>query len=1001
MMTRRKILEASLLRGYLALCFVFVALLGKKLCLLLVNPRSPGVTESDSAKKLSMEGKEKWVPSPMTRALQVLVVALGMGLCPQAWATDETLFSIPQTTADEALQAYARQADRQVLFPHDRVAAYQANAVEGYYHPDRALELLLKGTGLEAAVDNDNLIVRKVQSQGEERNMVSNKSRLGIFGALAAAVMGTGQAQETAGANQPETARQLEEIVVTAQRREENLFDTPVAVTAIDSETLEMQNVSELEDLMTLAPGFQYQEFGTRTNLQMRGIRTEDASPAAENPVALHVDGAYIPFLNGLNGFFFDVNRVEVLQGPQGTLYGRNSAAGALNIITNQPVFQTEGSVEMRYGNYNSKRITGMFNTPITEDIAVRAAMLSSQRDGYFDSGFGDLSENYLRLSAIWNPTDSTSLYVKADGGKVTSKGSGTGIYGVIDSEIQGGLARPVDGDPSTPEFEPVLIEKNDDPFDDSYQHPDVPHYGDTGRLSRDNAQTWGLTAELTQSFDGLDLWVADQGLDVILNVSHREQEEDIVLTNIANTNIRRQGQIETFSTDDTLCFVGPGCKNMGDHSTVAFGERFERGNPDPLAVDIVDLRAEGVGLNGDLNWTLGYFWFRNEIMEPYATSDALTWAEVESFDNRTTTRSWAPYGQFTWDMTDRLSLTAGARSTYDKKSVIFDINIAIPPCGGEACLVQQTTSSTDWSEIDYKLNLAYDLSDDVMLYGTYSTGFRSGNVYPGAFSYYDQETVDAYEVGAKGEFMDERLSIAFNAYYWDYQGLSMNFDTIFLGPDGVLGTPDDDVQPSVGNAGQVEVTGADLEVNYLATENDLFYLLLEYNDAVLEEFSVSGDLLDRAGPNYYVETFDWGGLTRPNAPNWRWTAAWNHTFRFGDGSSLDIRPQVHWEEGRWMSYTVGEDIVMADGRSAEDPIRYPGAYQDDFYEVSISLRYQPANANWYLGAYANNLLDETVWTSREITTVEDPEVPVDRGIYATGQLRAPRTFGVRFGMDF
>ncbi len=207
----------------------------------------------------------------------------------------------------------------------------------------------------------------------------------------------------------------LQEIVVTAQKRSEDLQKIPVAVTAESGDTLVQQGVTDVRDLAQLIPAIELGQDYIYTQIDIRGVGANNDAPALDPAIAFNVDGVYQPRDYGTYGAFYDISSVEVLRGPQGTLYGRNTTGGSINLITNKPVQQFQAAMDLDFGNYDTKRGFGMLNLPVTDDLAVRGALQYSSHNGYLASGFDDQDSIASRLQALYKPNADVSLLVGAD----------------------------------------------------------------------------------------------------------------------------------------------------------------------------------------------------------------------------------------------------------------------------------------------------------------------------------------------------------------------------------------------------------------------------------------------------------------------------------------------------------------------------------------------------------------------------------------------------------
>jgi iron complex outermembrane receptor protein len=241
-------------------------------------------------------------------------------------------------------------------------------------------------------------------------------------------------AQEAAGVK-------LDEVVVTAQRRSENLQKAPLTVSAVTGDKLESQGIKTVVDLSAQVPALQISSSGSGAAVVfLRGIGSTNTTEVGDPAVAYHIDGIYIARSTSVGALFYDIDRVEVLRGPQGTLYGRNATAGAINVITKQPKFEYEGSGSVDIGNYGALTTSGMFNAPISDTVAVRAAFQQSRHDGYVKAinkgpGTGgndryDQDDKSARIQLLWKPSDNVQVHLGADYLHQGGAGGGDQTYG-------------------------------------------------------------------------------------------------------------------------------------------------------------------------------------------------------------------------------------------------------------------------------------------------------------------------------------------------------------------------------------------------------------------------------------------------------------------------------------------------------------------------------------------------------------------------------------------
>jgi iron complex outermembrane receptor protein len=351
-----------------------------------------------------------------------------------------------------------------------------------------------------------------------------------VLTALGSGAVSGAQAQTTS-----QDAENPGEIIVTAQRKSESLQDVPIAITAVSGEDLTRQGVTDTQALATVAPGLSIgQANGPVTQIYLRGVGNSGANAYADNAVAFNVDGVYIGRTSGLNGFLFDVARVEVLKGPQGTLYGRNATGGAINVVTNTPSL-TDYTLDAAFeiGNYDLRRLTAAVNAPISGTLALRVAGQLSLRDGYFSDGYNDDKSGGMRAKLRWEPSAALSLVLTADYSRVDGQGSGTVMRPFVDP------SNPWLG-PSTAEAQAAFVQR-------ASAVPIAPP-GSDGFVKADNV---GFSAELN--------WRSDLGELTVLP-AYRYLEADYRnyvpgFSNLIHETAEQSSLEVRFAMDDTRPF--------------------------------------------------------------------------------------------------------------------------------------------------------------------------------------------------------------------------------------------------------------------------------------------------------------------------------------------------------------------------------------------------------------------------------------------------------------
>jgi iron complex outermembrane receptor protein len=657
-----------------------------------------------------------------------------------------------------------------------------------------------------------------------------------VFGCVALGISG---APLPAGA-QADTAAVgpggLEEIVVTARRREESLQTAPVSVAAFTAAALERQGIDTLMDLGSHVPNLSMisgQGGGaTQTQVSIRGVGQSDFILTSDQSVGLYVDGVYLPRSLGAALDLIDIERIEVLRGPQGTLFGRNTTAGAIQIISAPPEDAFLAKAELTTGSFDRLDFKGSLNMPLGERIASRISLASLNQDGYgtrlFDNTEGADTDVLAGRAAFRTElTDSLQADLILD----YSRKRG-----------YAGLERLVNIDPSDPNlafYNSTLVSQGLPPADERFITSDV-HTTLAGSRNQDDNEMGG--ASLTLDWSGAAL------------------------------------RFKSITAWRTL--------------EVQSGYDFD-GTPYPLAEQALNLDQEQISqelqLSGDalgerLQWMTGLFYFGEDAQDlqdvPFyqplvATGDG-SFVRVPggfsliSFISQDT-RSYAAYGQGTYRFTEKWSATAGLRYTDEKKTLASYLitGAFVRPPG---------TVSESWSDLSPRLGLEYRISDRAMTYVSASRGFRSGgfngrNISPDPPQSYDPETIWAYELGLKTETDNRRLRFNSAVFYYDYS----DFQGLTLGSFSGLVI-------NVGNIAKVEMYGAEFDLAARPTEALQLSLAAGYTHHDIAEVEPGAQITIRPDTRLV------------NAPEWTATAAIDYTVGAGKAGAIDLHLDYGWK---------------------------------------------------------------------------------------------------------
>ncbi len=630
----------------------------------------------------------------------------------------------------------------------------------------------------------------------------------------------------------PQETVGIEEIIVTAQKREESVQSVPIAVTALTADALTTQRINLAQDLTRVVPNLYYSRAGlgfNETNFQLRGIGYQLVSTSGDAGVGVHVNNAPLGVNRMGQSEMYDLERVEVLRGPQGTLYGRNATGGVINMITAKPqlgAFSGAGTLEA--GSYDHKRLGGHLNIPMGESVALRMAGYGLQRNGYTEntltgndvdgremySGRATLAinpEGRFRVMAMWEHSqedddrigNSKSLCVKDPGP--------TSVGGVTINSAQ---ARQF---------------LNQGCLEGSVYSPAA--YGSVNYVATLAGQLGNLAgivsgdpyAGVTQSTDLREIAMASEpSYETTSDLYELNLEFDLT-DNLMLTALtsRLEDKLDSRATD--VSYVAAGTFNVGPMTPDGYYNDPQLGRLNtPAVVTIADQQAEQFSqelrlqssFDGPVNFNIGGLYMKlerlNDLIIIPNTQNAYVQlanlADLSScmptdcyFDANSTPdgtghnyyisrnpyqlTATAVFGEVYWKATDSFTLTTGLRYTDDKKEIRnHPITMLTPGRGwaetGPLSIVDQ---EAQWKNVTGRVNGAWRMTDSNLIYASYSKGYKGGGINaPDASSNnlattYEPEFVNAYEIGSKNEFFDGRVQANATAFYYDYEGYQIS----------------------------------------------------------------------------------------------------------------------------------------------------------------------------------------------------------------------------------
>jgi len=758
----------------------------------------------------------------------------------------------------------------------------------------------------------------------------------------------------------------IEEVVVTAQKREQSLQDVSLSVTAVTAQSLQANGINNISRLDVMVPGLKVGQSGTDVRPNMRGARTEQVEHN-DPAISFYSDGVYLPRHGQALAGFIDVERVEVLRGPQGTLFGRNSLGGAINIVTKKPSmegFEYGGSFTA--GDFERLRGEGFVNVPLGDRAAVRVSGVRETRDPYVENtflgdegGLKDADHWYVRGQALFEPTDDWSVMIRASRWEDDSNGFGSFGYFVegIPVNPDTGLTNGVDEDAA------ILRE----------------------RIGRSD-ECVNACGRQGAGFD----FVASPGLDTAQPT--KSDPYEIAVNTAPSLDIEMttlSGEINWYGLPFAdVKFIG---------SYVDYDEtRFDDGDLSTfnsiVQGNFISSEATSQELqftskhDGPIDWVAGLYFHQEDLFDSFLWRTNFGVFSADLVDNAPPpntppnplwapwqngidieTRSHAVYGFGTLHANDSLRVIGGIRYTYDVRT--WDIlsqnpddlsvrDISVPDPG-----LQDIEKS--WNKVTWKAGVEWDVTPEVMSYFNASTGFLAGNAqgqFNGADTY-DEQTVTAYEVGMKGFFLEGTLRLNVALYYNEFRDL---LSQEFVDQGGTT------LAFNV-NGGAIDAIGAEIEADWQPTEALNLGLRVSLTDADYGDF-VQANRFEEGGNIQNGAAFQLEGLQVQQTPDATATLLAGYDFQLGDLGLLRPSVTFFWSDNF---------------RTSDDPLFF--GEQDSYTRTDFSLSWISVNRKWRVRAYVNNVEDDAI--IQRATRFG--------GNVAVTDFLPPRTFGATLSFNY
>lgn len=760
------------------------------------------------------------------------------------------------------------------------------------------------------------------------------------------------------GEGSPPTTSGLAEIVVTAQKRSENVQKVPLSIQAFTGKDLAARGVTDTSRLDVITPGLTFSTYGNDAKIALRGANANNTYQDASPVVGMFVDGVYQVRASQQTASFYDVSRVEVLKGPQGTLYGRNTLAGAINVYTNAPSLSGDSfGLTSSYANYRDFRNEGYVNVPLTSNFAVRLAGLEETSDGYIknDAGrnLGIIDTLAFRGSALWNISDRVNAVLRVSN---THQGGTTAVNATT------GLCRHVDDNGLTDPLGPDVDCQN--PRRGSGGTPPFSAFGKLN-VSRDFVPD--------EKYDDFNTTLdvnADLGFASLRSISSYTNYRSLLGQDSdfsANPYFREWFEENTKSYSEELDLHNSSSSRL-EYTIGAYFERDEEFFADSQLFQTTDINN---------TTTRPLVPSTNGVLLPVLNGTPLT--SLQTDINRSVgsfqfinINNYGGFGQLTYHITPRLRVTGGIRYSSEHKEAyngstkyVGSLTPIVIPDTPVNFIVNKPNAPSVKKTFDgftYHAGLEYDVAHNVLAYFSYGTGFLSGALNSDNSVTGEQKSA-SYEVGLKSRFLDNRVQFDVALYRVNYTNLS----TSLLLPTGFTITA---------NGGDINVNGAEVLIDVVPVDPLRISLGVAYQDSHYGTYGIANRQQVVNGavpPNNFV---DESGLLTPLSPKWTGNLTVSYRMDLPFGGSLT--PQVH------LFYS---DKYSACGATVFDL----ACQQPSYTQTDFSLTYAPPGDRYEVEGFVQNIENA------------QPDVRTQTGTDGIEQVTfgKPRMYGVRLRIKY
>jgi iron complex outermembrane recepter protein len=779
----------------------------------------------------------------------------------------------------------------------------------------------------------------------------------------------------------------VEEIIVTARKREENLQDVGMSVSAMGKQEILNKYSTDVRDLVSISPNLVMDDTaqgpGGVASIYIRGIGVSEVEKNFDPAVGVVIDGIYIGTMTGGLQRTIDLERMEVLRGPQGTLFGRNTIGGVVNLERSKPTKEMGGSFLAGFGDYDTTNLEGIVNFALGDNAGLKlTGALRDQGEGYYtvncdpsitpstttppctNNGADTGASEYINygVNFLWSATDNLELEYTYNKEETTQ-----------DTPPLINMSQT-----NNPALAQSYCDQFPSPPRTLYCAPSLttPTSGDrlaTGQILVGPRSTYELGPGMPTVTFPLGEPARDATFDTETHIleAHLDFADDYRLDLI----------VGRWETDETVLTDWDGTADVTFHTD----------RPAEYEQTTAELRLSSTS-DGPFNWTAGLYSWDSEyeirlvsvigfFAPPFApTVTHVIDIGIDPIDlaqfTRQESESWAVFGEADWAFNDRWTLTVGGRWTEDEKSTIQagQVPCGLPNFGGilpppldTDCASDPNTAigaSKDWSEFTPKVGLRFNVNDDSMLYATFSAGYRSGGFngrvdsVETALTPYDQETVDNFEIGYKSQWLDNRLRFNTSIFYMSYDDKQEEIQL----PSPSSGTGQ---KTFAVNAANATVSGLEMELTFIPADGWRIRGNLGFLDAEYDDFSYD------ANPGGPANIVDNSQLDFRRAPDFTSSLSAEYTWPMGAGQM--------WIGGTW--HYLGEHEV--------DFANKPELTNDAQNLINAAINYEIGSA--LFSVFGHNLADEDGFT-----------IGFDvAGLWSYAATRAPRTYGAQVVFRF